>query len=551
MRRLPAFLAGAVTALATVLAVSYGCDPSDGGRAVASAEEVYDPLAYSRSRRGVVENAEAGVPPMCYTKTAGVSNPCWTCHTVPPPPIGLTDVGLQEEYAFSDFGLMNRWSNLFVDRAAGIAGISDDEALAYVRRDNYRSLAPNLRRASNYPGWIPDLDLDRGLDSEGFAADGSSWRSLRYKPFPGTFWPTNGSTDAVFIRLPAKFYTDVNGAPSREIYKLNLAVLEASIAGDPAQADKDVTREVEPLDEARAGVDLDGDGKLGVATRLKGLPPAYFGKAADEVPVRRFYPKGTEFLHPVYYLDPDAPTGQARRMKELRYSVKREMPTLWALQRHYERELQKKEEGLLPGYGGDAEVGLVNGLWWQYQGFIEDAGGRLRLMSEEETRSCMGCHSSTGVTVDSSFALPRKAPGLAGWKRQDLRGMFDVPQRGHAQPEVLTYFKRVKGGDEFRGNDEILARFFSGGALNEAEVLRAAPGGDRDLAWLLAPSRERALALNKAYWLVVREQSFTKGKDAVQSPMTNVHRVIQGNGATENDKTNLLFQDGTLYLKWE
>ena len=77
--------------------------------------------------------------------------------------------------------------------------------------------------------------------------------------------------------------------------------------------------------------------------------------------------------------------------------------------------------------------------------------------------------------------------GAAGWRHQDLRGLQDHPQAGHAEPEVLTYFRRVGGGDELRANTEILARFFPGGKLDEIEVRRAAPGGDRDLAWLLAP----------------------------------------------------------------
>ena len=47
--------------------------------------------------------------------------------------------------------------------------------------------------------------------------------------------------------------------------------------------------------------------------------------------------------------------------------------------------------------------------------------------------------------------------------------------------------------------------------------------GPRDLAWLLAPSRARALALDKAYLAVVREQSFTRGRDAVLRPATRVH----------------------------
>ena len=118
---------------------------------------------------------------------------------------------------------------------------------------------------------------------------------------------------------------------------------------------------------------------------------------------------------------------------------------------------------------------MLNDFGWQLQGFIEDARGRLRVQTEEETRFCMGCHSTIGVTVDQTFSFARKVPGTAGWRHQDLRGILDVPQAGHPEPEILTYFKRVGGGDGFRANTEILDRFFPTGALAVDKVLRAAP----------------------------------------------------------------------------
>src|SRR5207253_1536529 len=113
-----------------------------------------------------------------------------------------------------------------------------------------------------------------------------------------------------------------------------------------------------------------------------------------------------------------------------------------------------------------------------------------------------------------------------------LRGLRDVPQVGHVDPEVLTYFRRVGGGDELRSNEEVLARFFPSGTLDEAEVRRAAPGGDRDLVHLVAPSRARALALDKAYLAIVRAQSFALGRTPLLAPTTNVHARVD-NGATE------------------
>src|SRR5581483_11051544 len=171
------------------------------------------------------------------------------------------------------------------------------------------------------PGWRPDLDFARGFDAAGFARDGSGWRAVRWKPFPGAFWPTNGSTDDVFVRLPEELRRDAAGLPSRAVYQTNLAILEAAIAADPDRPDAQLARTVEPIDERAGGIDLDRDGRLGTATVVVGLPERYAGSAGVRV-LRAQYPLGTEFLHTVRYLDPDRPGFAAARMKELRYMRK-------------------------------------------------------------------------------------------------------------------------------------------------------------------------------------------------------------------------------------
>jgi hypothetical protein len=252
----------------------------------------------------------------------------------------------------------------------------------------------------------------------------------------------------------------------------------------------------------------------------------------------------------VRYVDPDAPTLLSSRMKEVRYSRKDEEHEDLRVRSFYVEEKEKKLQGRLPVFPGTPELGLVNEFGWRLQGFIEDARGRLRVQTMEEHAFCMGCHTNLGVTVDQTFGFPRKVPGREGWRHQDLRGIPDVPQAGHAKPEVLTYFERVKGGDEFRANDELLTRFFPGGALDEVTVRRAAKGGDRDLAWLVTPSRERALALGRAYMALVREQSFTKGRDTLLAPPKNVLPAVE-NGSTGLEEAGLLFEDGRLHLAWE
>jgi len=381
-------VAAAVRGLVVAVALGAGCSGAGAG-------DAYDPGAKARARFGVVGNLEAAVPPSCYEDTGGRVNPCWVCHTGGFGPNTLDDAVLQAEYAFSEIASDNHWTNLFEDRRGAIAAISDDEILAWIRDDNYEPLRAALAGDADHRGFVPDLDLALGFDDEGFARDGSGWRTVRYQPFPGVGWPERGSTGDVFIRLPAKFRT------TRELYRQNLAIVEAAIAGviDPAAPAP--------------------------------LPATYLGAAAG-VPVEPLvYPVGTELLHSVRYLDPDAPALLATRMKELRWMRKEEAPDSWARQRAYEREADDKEEGLPPRYRGDALEGLVNAFGWRLQAFIEDEEGRLRVQTDEEHRFCMGCHQGLGVTVDSTFSIARKVPAEAGWRLQDLRGLVDRPQVGH------------------------------------------------------------------------------------------------------------------------
>jgi hypothetical protein len=506
----------------------------------------YDPLAVARAALGKLDNREAPIPPQCYTKTEGRANPCWVCHAPARFPNAMVDWDLQASYSFSDEGKINYWTNLFVDRRAAIATITDEEILAWMRTDNYTELRDALAALPDdeYRGYRPDLDFDAGFDEHGFARDGSHWRAFRYKPFPGAFWPTNGSADDVLIRLPPAFRTDADGRESLAIHQANFAILEASLASNPLIADAEVRWPIEPIDERAAGLDLDGDGELEPEVReLVGLPSHYAGAAAQTRVRRGLYPKGTEFLHSVRYVDPDH--GASVRMKELRYSRRFAELSDIALQSAYAREAEEKQEGNLPQFGGSPLTGLRNNYGWVLQGFIEDRDGRLRVQTEEEQYFCMGCHSNLGVTADQSFAFPRKLPGAAGWVYQDLRGIPDVPQVGHTRGEVAVYLERALAGDEFRSNAEMIARWQNpDGSVNVAALAAA-----EDLAAIVTPSRERALALAKAYLLIVREQSFARGRDATIEPLTNVHRQIVDE-STGLSEAKLVHLDGTLRLDW-
>lgn len=80
---------------------------------------------------------------------------------------------------------------------------------------------------------------------------------------------------------------------------------------------------------------------------------------------------------------------------------------------------------------------------------------------------------------------------------------------------------------------------------------RAAPHGDRDLRFLVAPPRERALKLDKAYWGLVREQRFERGRNTVIAPATRVFAEIEGNGNTALGASGQVYRDGGPWLNWE
>jgi hypothetical protein len=497
----------------------------------------YDPFALARKSLGHASNEEASTPPQCYAKADGVANTCASCHTRSAAPNFADDWELQQNYSFTEYAKTNRWKNMFRDRTEKVAAFSDADVLAHVRKDNYAPLRAWLGAHPDAPGYTPDLDLARGFDDDGFAKDGSGWRAVRYKPFVGSFWATNGSTDDVFIRLPAEFRT------SPAIYRANLAILEALITADPAKQPAELARTVEPIDETAIGFDLDGDGALGTATKVVGLPAHYAGAAKTIPVVRGLYPAGTEFLHTVRYLDPERPGFMATRMKELRYARK----TSFLTEPEVARAYMAVEEPNAALYTGDALTGLTNGQSWQLHGYIEDANGWLRKQTDEEHAYCMGCHSNVGITVDQTFAFARKVPGKAGWRMQDPTGIPDVPQVGYTTGEYAQYLSRAGGGDDLRANEEVAAKFLRSGALADE---RAAAMLDADIGGLVTPSAQRAIALDRAYLATVMEQSYVWGRDASTTPAKNVVTQIGRDRSTGLGEADRVYRDVRLQLDW-
>jgi hypothetical protein len=512
----------------------------------------YDPLAYARAHTEKISAAIPKIPAQCYTKTTTAANPCWACHTSANGRNELDDWKLQTADGFGDTSRINHWQNLFLDNSS-LTAPSDAEVQTYIAQDNYTPLRNALHNRNDYAGWQPDLDLNRGFDKQGFALDGSWWRAIRYKPFLGAFWPTNGGVDDVFIRLPWRFRYDVKGNFSLAIYKVNLSILEAAMTVPAPTPDSELTRVIEPTDERVAGMDINGDGRIGgTYSVIVGLPEHYAGAAQDTKVERYSYPRGTEFLHTVRYVDVSATNLMSKRMKEVRYSVKTTDVDAHVVSTKYAAEKGETPATEISWYPGSADIGYVNEFGWRLQGFIEDAEGRLRAQTPEEHFYCMGCHESIGVTVDQTFAFPRKLPGLAGWRNQTLQGQHDAPQAGQSKPEYLTYMLRAGGADEFRSNAEMNSRFFMKGAVNEKEVLRAAKDGDRDLAWLVAPSPSRATALNRSYMQLVKMQKFELGRDGVMQPPETVYQTVPDpNKPEDRAPVPTVYKDGRLWLDWK
>jgi hypothetical protein len=449
-------------------------------------------------------NETAYITSQCYTKTKDIDgslhNPCYSCHTKAVEPNFMSDEDLQEEYSFPEYAFTNRWTNLFLDRTKDIARISDNKILTYIKQDNYKKdkeiiIAQKLKNLpkewdvdndKQWDGYIPDCEFN--FDKEGFDRKSNDeitgWVAYKYRPFLGTFWPTNGSTDDVLIRLPKVFWKDVNGKIDKNIYKQNLQIVEDLIKQTKAHKNY---------------VGLASTKNLKIAPGL--------------------YPVGTEFLHSVRYIKPTKNSIKlSPRMKELRYAKKYR----WANYiEHEELAMDEiKENDDFPDrysyYDGDMERGIRNKRGWVYQGFIEDIKGELRPQSYEETLYCIGCHATIGAITDSTFSFKRKF----AWGYWDKKGLKDVLDLDN---EYLEYLKTNNHANEFRTNDEVYNKFFKNGKLNESEAKKI----KNDISYLLYPSKQRALKLNKAYKIIVDEQSYIYGRDAHIKPLQNVHKQIE------------------------
>lgn len=517
------------------------------------------------------------ISPQCYTKTqdskGNTFNPCYSCHINSKEPNFIDDFDLQAAYDFSESSNKNPFTNSFKDRTELVNKISDKEILSYINESNYKNsdgkivIADKLK--NNFPsnwdfaydgkkdgkwsGYVPDAYFN--FDDEGFDKDlnGSytGWRAFAYTPFLGTFWPTNGSVDDVIIRLDKSMMQDVKGNFSKEIYKVNFAIVESMIKKQNINLGFEV-------DESKYNVDLNHNGKIDKTSiiiykwnkpdALSKYPKViyknfYIGKAKEELILNKLhispglYPEGTEFLHSVRYIGIDEQKNSIKmspRMKELRYAKKTSWNNYTQLNNAAQSEIKEKDAfpERLRGIKGDMEKGLSNGLGWVYQGFIEDKKGDLRPQSYEETLSCIGCHSGIGATSDSSFAFPRKFEKVNSWYHWTKKDLVGTEDRilSNGKGEFAFYLEQNKAGDEYRANEEIKTKFFDkDGKLIQSEVDKI----KNDITHLIYPSVKRAIQLNKAYKVIVDEQSFIYGKDAHVKPLDDsVHKEVKPGKST-------------------
>lgn len=472
-------------------------------------------------------NSESVIPPQCYTKTDSVHNPCYVCHQTysssidSPRPNMMSDGDLQGQYDFSDAGLHNSWKNLFVDRTSLIEKISDEEISAWVETNNYQSFIKALEANTEWTGDIPKLNNlaypDQAFATNGLALDGSHWVAFNYKPFPSTFWPTNGSTGDVMIRLD-KAFREKEGVYSQNIYFTNLALLEIAL--------KDLNQvSTISTSESAINLDLDGDGILSENINTIKRRSNFVGDAHNVKLEHMLYPENTEFLHTVRYiaLNEEGKPYNAPRMKEVRYMKKVQFKNRQSLSTAYYRESKEKDEEKLPITVQIGDRGIDNGFGWVINGYIEDKEGHLRQQHEQELAFCNGCHKTVGSTFDQTFSFARKLEGQEGWGYINLKKMKDSPNMGQEEGEYLTYMERINGGDEFRQNSEMKNKWFnSDGSINKNKIKQVS-----SLYELIMPSASRAQQLNKAYKTIVDQQSYIYGRDANITANTNVLLKIE------------------------
>jgi hypothetical protein len=383
----------------------------------------------------------------------------------------------------------------------------------------------------------------------------------------GIFTPQTGSVSGIYIRLPVIFMQNAQGIFDLTIYEQNLDLL------------------------ARA-----------IQNRLTNTDPKHYVGKARQIPLKKgVYPVGTEFAHPLHYVDMDAdgtqpqisrfPGTRSQRVKEVRYMIKWE---------DYDPMMHRPTAGAEGEviYGNDQQGWVDNGAGWYLVGFIEDAKGSLRPQNREELTQCIGCHSGvketqfptftsgSGNTVDSTWAFPRQLPNALGWQEMNYLGyvkgqattsLSEPQNRAAGIGEYRLFLNHVVGASLYgempaaiervlateirteRGYtrnwvaiDTSTAQAYRDSQRQRQALMRefTAKAAYRDaqgriLADLFYPPKADALAGAARYRQVVVSQRFAQGKDVfVQTPIT--FRALRPSSDPVRDANNQAYAFGDI-----
>jgi len=534
------------------------------------------------------DNPYAQIPAQCYIETAaGTQNACLFCHTNGvwaqgmgnnnPQAGAFADIGnFQREYSFAPYdntsplATINRWENtLFPEKlAAHIANLGIDvqawDMQTYIRQDNWQT-AYNQRPLKT-TAWdsgtdsafrfLPALNpSDLPAQADGFVRTHNSnnsffndgkglntgWRAVNFMPY-GIFSPQTGSVSGIYLRLPAMFMQTETGQFDLALYEQNLELVAKAVQNRLTDSDS----------------------------------KTYLGAAKQINVIKGVYPVGTEFAHPLHYVDVDADgsdlsisrfTGtRSQRVKEVRYMIKWE---------DYNPNGHRPTAGAEPSsiLGSDKQGWVDNGAGWYLVGFIEDKNGALRPQNREEMTQCIGCHSGvretefptftsgTGNTVDSTWSFPRQLPNGQGWQEMNYLGYVAGKGATIAEPvnrdqntgEYRLFLEHVVGANLYGQMPDSIEnalaqriRTDKGYSANWSPIDQSSAAAYRDnqklrqkllreftaksdykdaqgriKAELFYPPKVDALLGASRYRQVVATQTYTKGKDVfAQTPHT-------------------------------
>lgn len=426
-------------------------------------------------------NEEPEIPAQCWIETSyGTQNACKYCHT---DYLAKIEHGNaypisedQEVYSFPSANLNKiLWLNVIYPHnienrlaAEGIA-IPDIEEVEYVRYDNWTPTF-EMARANGNKHWVNDQSSNPNfllfpslnpkhlypynkenptsngmhgfIDNEGFVKSESEqytgWRAVNFFPYT-IFTPLTGSVSGIYIKLPEKFMS-ANGDLNIDTYKQNLNILEQNIKNQSGEQ-------------------------------------THYAGDAENIKVKKgFYPVGTEFAHPLHYVDLNAdgetgtnidgvvanntyqyefPGTRSKRVKEIRYMYK------WKEVGLEDIEEEEDDDDAYGTYiGAEGQGWMDNGGGWILAAFIENRQGRLRPQTTEELTQCLGCHAKVGNTVDAVWSFQRKLPDMEGWADMNY-GHYSSKDPGktrlhdylneRAQMGELGYFYHTVIGAELFG----------------------------------------------------------------------------------------------------